>query len=79
MQWFGTNWGAPINEVCEQIPVPVGELCIACSKSIEISDDGLAMPFLGEGFGTVCYWHLEPCYMESILGPDWKEIQKGVE
>ncbi len=65
MKWFGSTWNAPINEMTDHAPVPVGEHCDGCSKPIKKGERGVIIPTLGEE-DPVPY-HLD-CFMKSILG-----------
>lgn len=67
MQWFGRDWGAPICQMGEHIPTPVGEDCGFCDKLIAEGDHGVRMPFVGDpsGRGYMNAHHL--CFLRSIL------------
>ena len=41
MRWFGTSWGAPLNEDCPQVPVPVGAMCLWCSEIVAEHETGV--------------------------------------
>lgn len=70
MRWFGTSWGAPMNYVESQIETPVGVLCM-CGRAFQQGDRGIQIPHLGSD-RQFSYFHLEPCWMRSILGDDWE-------
>ena len=39
MKYFGESWRAPVCK--EQVPTPIGELCLFCDESIADGDHGL--------------------------------------
>jgi hypothetical protein len=51
--WFGTSWGAPINEVQPHVSTPVGEDCLFCHEPIREGDQGYVMPFNDESEGLM--------------------------
>jgi len=73
MKWFGTSWGAPMNETCPQVDVPAGATCIWCEEPILPSDAGVVFAngpvahrncFFRQSFGSV--GHIEKrctCFM----------------
>lgn len=44
VQWFGVGWGAPINDSCEHVSVPVGASCGHCRRRIDHESSGLSIP-----------------------------------
>jgi len=67
MTWFGTSWGAPINDTCEQVAVPVGELCEWCEEPIRETESGIMLDSLGvDGIRRAAY-HVE-CQTRSVVG-----------
>lgn len=66
MKWFGTDWKAPICEETPQVEVPVGEACYLCERSIEATDRGVVMPFMGvPGDPPELTAHLD-CFAQSM-------------
>lgn len=43
VRWFGPPWSANVNETCEQVPAPVGEICMYCNEAIKKGERGVAM------------------------------------
>lgn len=68
MRWFGKDWGAPVNESCEQAPRPVGELCLDCREPIEEGDDGFLIPFMSMDGGQGEKPHHYRCFVEQVIG-----------
>jgi hypothetical protein len=62
MRYFGKNYGAPIYEDAEQVPAPVGELCVHCGEAITDGDDGFVLP----GAGLAPYHRA--CFLRGIIG-----------
>lgn len=85
MKWFGRYLGVPAQRESEQVEVPIGEPCIACERLIEDTDDGYLIPFIaqiaagplqGKFFPIERVWH-RACFLENILGPNWKDFDGG--
>jgi hypothetical protein len=70
MEWFGTDWGAPICREVPQVPVPVGQACYLCGAALTAQDTGVTMPFAGASFleSTTVAAHLR-CFFR-VLGID---------
>lgn len=71
--WFGPSWGAPACDPANEVPVPVGMVCIGHAHlhndrpvAILPDDQGITMPRVYEGglVGTVAY-HLD-CWLHEI-------------
>lgn len=66
MKWFGTAWDAPICTTTEQVPVPVGKVCMHCDKPIEATHRGLVLLHHGEATEpTEVVTHLY-CFAKSL-------------
>jgi len=66
MRWFGKSWGAPVNESCEECPVPAGRACGYCDKPLREDSQGLLLPFLGSPADPKDLpYHLK-CFLESV-------------
>lgn len=67
MKWFGANWGAPICEELEQVPIPVEERCFHCKGDFMNLDRGVVLPYhSAEGIQDT-FWHLV-CFKKTIFG-----------
>jgi len=69
---FFTNgtWRPRLREIAE-VPVPVGEHCLACSQPIEADDCGVSMEHADESGTAYRPWHLS-CFRRT-LGIETKE------
>ena len=65
MEWFGPEWGAPVNKDCAKAETP-DWACLACDKGFSDDDRGVVTPFAGDpsGRGKAAY-HLR-CFMENL-------------
>jgi hypothetical protein len=70
LRWWGAPWGAPVNDDCERIPVPVGVPCGCCEKPIAESDQGLTL--LRDD-----PWHLH-CYLDLLDSASAARVTRGV-
>lgn len=71
MNWFGTDWGAPMCTPERHRPTPVGKPCIECDQPIQEGDAGFIFPVHGRpighaGFTSPIYYH-RVCFMRTIL------------
>ena len=66
--WFGTSWGAPVNEVTAQVPVPVGAPCQFCEEPILAEESGWGQCVAGP------WMHVE-CFMRLMLGSTGHQLQ----
>jgi hypothetical protein len=41
--WFGESWGALICTLERHRPIPVGHLCVACMKPMEVTSRGVCL------------------------------------
>lgn len=67
-QWFGQAIDAPVCEILEHVPPPVGQLCLFCGNPIRENDYGvmilnLCSELLGEAFRSPAHhgclvWHV---------------------
>ena len=81
IMWFGESWDAPLNESCRRTATPVGELCMYCADEIREGTQGIMImdgtqepsAVAGKPWGFYRPVH-RPCSMESILGPNWRDI-----
>jgi len=67
-RWFGESWGAPICDLADHAPTPVGEPCADCSEPIRESgarSQGLLVPHLDADGASVRPWHLD-CFLNSV-------------
>jgi hypothetical protein len=46
MEWFGPDWGAPVNQDCEETGTPDWR-CLRCGEAFQRTDRGVTMPFAG--------------------------------
>jgi len=60
MRWFGESWGAPLNEDCPQVEVPVGGFCIWCEEVILQQNSGIV-------YSNGPLAHLE-CFLRQTYG-----------
>ena len=67
VKWFGESWGAPVNDDCEQVPIPVGELCANCDELIEADGQGVMLYHLTMDDAGYRPYHYE-CHMRTVLG-----------
>jgi hypothetical protein len=66
MKWFGKSWGAPINESCEQIAVPDGEVCPYCHNSIRATSNGVEIDGVAyDGSPLKVDYHLA-CFLREL-------------
>src|SRR6266568_5651962 len=93
MLWFGESWGAPICDIVEHVPTPVGELCAWCIEAIEEHDSGVIIPhvelnrvtlqphhrecFIRETAGSVAH-QLRLCGCPGSSGIDHGEMERGL-
>lgn len=75
MRWFGTSWGAPVNEYCEHAETPVGENCFDCGRAILETDAGFLIPHF-EYSGSLRsphtfteHPHHRKCFLRTIVAP----------
>jgi hypothetical protein len=67
--WFGEPWGARYNENAPRVPVPDGEVCPYCSKTIRPTDSGVSIPcLLEDGFADTLSYH-RLCFIREITAP----------
>lgn len=67
--FFGQPWDAPVCEDSPQVPVPVGQPCMACELEIRQEDQGFLIPYApATGYPHLAAWH-RSCFLASILGP----------
>lgn len=64
MKVFGKPWA---HEDLEQIPTPVGQLCLYCVEPIVEGDLGVEMPYLDLKGETTVVQHRE-CFLRGIFG-----------
>jgi hypothetical protein len=64
MKVFGKPWA---HEELEQIPTPVGQLCLYCVEPIAEGDLGVEQPYLSLEGETTVVQHRE-CFLRSIFG-----------
>jgi hypothetical protein len=67
-RWFGPSWGAGINEDCDEIATPIGEICARCERVIVDGDQGISIPHVtDEPSQPDEYrpWHLL-CFLDSL-------------
>jgi hypothetical protein len=67
MRWFGPSWGAPVNEDCQEAPVPIGTPCMQCGHAIAEGDQGVLMRN-GRSGPREGAWH-RACVLVHVLGP----------
>jgi len=67
MRWFGNPWGAPMNDDCEHVAVPVGDPCSRCDEPIQITDRGVLMWHIDAGGGQYRPLHYA-CFMRQTTG-----------
>jgi transcriptional regulator with XRE-family HTH domain len=64
--WFGEPWGSRFNENYPRIPVPDGEACPYCARSIRPGDSGISLPCpLDDGFADTLSYH-RLCFIREI-------------
>jgi hypothetical protein len=63
--WFGPSWGAPVNQDCPQVDVPVGAPCMNCEREVGRGERGI----VAAGDGGYQALHLR-CLLEQVLGRD---------
>jgi hypothetical protein len=68
VQWFGSNWGSPLNESCPHAPTPVGVPCGRCTEPIVERDRGVNMWHVGLEGGGYRPYHME-CNVRTVVGP----------
>lgn len=51
-QWFGPAVNAPVCQILEHVPPPVGSPCLFCEQPIATNDCGLIVSYLGPGHAT---------------------------
>lgn len=51
-RYFGPAWDAPFIEDAQQVPTPVGELCLECQEPIAEGEQGVVMPLIYEADGA---------------------------
>lgn len=66
--WFGDNWGAPVNDEGRQVPTPIGQHCLDCRVKIEQGDRGLMIPHAGDA-PSVQPHHLG-CFLRAVGIPE---------
>lgn len=59
--WFGTSWGAPLNDDCTRVPTPTGASCLWCDEPIEADASGW-------GQGAAGPWAHVECFSRQLLG-----------
>lgn len=68
MKWFGEHWGAPVCDLGEHVPTPVGTPCVWCAEDIADGDQGFVIPGVASDGATVdAHFHME-CQLRSIFG-----------
>lgn len=67
MKWFGANWGAPVCEKLEQVPIPVEEKFFYCNGNFMELDRGLVLLYHSEVGVQDTFWHLV-CFKKTIFG-----------
>lgn len=76
--WFGTDWGAPVCHITQQIAVPVGEPCVHCEEPIAADDSGVMTPLMesvGNGIGVrPAYYHIE-CWTRQLFGSTGHQLR----
>ena len=80
--WFGTSWGAPVNEDGRHVDVPVGHLCAGhdCDLPFVEGDSGFTLIHAGSEDGKpvggrVAYHR--SCFLKQVLGPSYKDLFTG--
>lgn len=77
MNWFGEPYPsrevrAPFYESNHEVPVPVGEKCVACEETINATARGFLSEFRnGDEVDHVVYHRL--CFLKTILPTDLAE------
>jgi hypothetical protein len=73
VRWFGFPWGAPMNRTAAQVPTPVGRLCVLQDGAIKVDDQGVVIPYVGEGpdGNDTAVYHLE-CFLGHLGLDDYK-------
>jgi hypothetical protein len=68
MMWFGSTWGAPVNEESTHVSTPVGIPCAHCDEPIAEGDQGYLIPaFRTASEMEILPWHFE-CHMREVVG-----------
>ena len=67
MRFFTNGTWSPRTGEIEQIPTPIGELCLACRVEIEADDCGVSMVHMYDARGGADYrpWHLA-CFRRAL-------------
>ena len=65
MRFFTNGTWRPRLDAIAQIPVPVGECCLACGKAIQADDCGVSMAHMDTSGDTYRPWHLA-CFRRSL-------------
>ena len=65
MEWFGKNWGAPVNEG-PHAETPIGATCPYCQTEIVDGDRGFLMPLISDDLIEMIAYH-HRCLMEWIV------------
>lgn len=68
IQFFGDRWDAPqVDPPAEQVPTPVGQVCLHCTEPIEAGDRGLLRLAIRTGGASIEPTHME-CDLRMTLG-----------
>lgn len=73
VQWFGEPYPsrehpAPIFELADEVPTPVGELCLYCDGPIFENDRGFSMPCGADEDGVIAAPEHFECFVRQIFG-----------
>lgn len=71
MNWFGTDWGAPMCVPERHRPTPVGEQCIECEQPIRETDAGFSAVVHrarheDDIWDRVIHYH-RVCFMRTVI------------
>ena len=71
IRWWGKSWNAPVNHPLAEIPVPVGDSCARCNRTIVDGDQGITVPHMPfpPDTRTTSSWHFK-CWMHEIVGEE---------
>jgi hypothetical protein len=65
LKFFTNGAWRPTAGAIAQIPIPVGEHCLACGTPIDADDCGVSMVHMGAGHDAYRPWHLA-CFRSAL-------------
>lgn len=81
VNWFGPDWGAPVNQNTEPIEIPIGVPCTRCFRPFTDGDRGVTVPSLSGdlSFVTLASFHLDCMLKEVGVGHHLQERTSTLE